>query len=913
MPVATDDEGTVKGAKEPENRGCSDQTSAANNSLPPSSPIDSWTEKSVGGDEPRAHVARGREGSVASYNTQGMWSAAGSVPGVFLFDDHEAGPREEGEIEEGTKAGGANADADADDEDEDEDEADREAYKKRMEKWEDFLSKQSAANPQSNLITTSRKRSWKGSVRSEERNRSARRPRREEGVEKAASVRLPSIQDLVGNPWGGAESGDDDRIRLPFPVHMSTPQNNHQSPLLNMRYQSGANMSGKAPTPHSVGTVAPAERHRAPVRLAGEGAGKRGPRAGAHRTRRASSYVDAMDMDLGDGESLLQSPDLRRARKERDRRELEELEERRRELQQAIREEEAIENDGWTPHRREHWQGGYAPELMGRSGTHADAPRPRKAVDDLNVCEESSGGERSEGELGVGDESSHYRSDQWSAVPNTKAWQYNEARRAREQGRREEGGGVPDRDTRDAQQWQAMDAPPAGQSEARRSEAAGQRETEWRNVGRPTSASQRGIGRGEGPMDFDDASWEGGVAGRRGGPGVGGAIPTIVAREEGVADMPVTVEDPHDARWEVHFEDPETLLRGQSADFVRIVWWDDAPTVIFAVYNYKYTANDAVLRHIETAVTNLTTVLTGEVGFHVVPPDPDRCYTLQSRDLPFVWAIRGLSEAGAWEMVKTRVATTKGVTIITYPRSLTNPRWVCGLGGFLRPDTAAIKSAVLGVLRSEYMVERLADLTRSNDLLNHIPEGRRVEYVIRSLEIKVSTTGEGAYVANIYMTPPTDDMDAWREWAEEMRVCRFNSFLCGAGVARKVFWCAGCRGVDHEDHDCVFPKMRGWKGPDAGSGSHTKQPIMGAARSVSRGGIGRARGNVPRGGMRNGAQSGWQGPSEHWDAGGGRNQNGYGRGGGPSGRGAGRGYGGHSARGMRGLKQGTWSPMVTRR
>ncbi|RDX48906.1 hypothetical protein OH76DRAFT_1418666 [Lentinus brumalis] len=890
VPVATDDEETLKGSQEPERRERGTPQNVADNELPSSSPIESFTDVNV---SPRStHQEVERESTVESYTTDDMWASTGNVPSSFLFDDHEAGPREEGEVEEAFPRMPRATVEDQDDELSDEE---REAYQRRVEKVDDLMSKHQTASSPSGLLTTLRKCSWNGSVASEERSRLSRGPRRETEGEKEAGVRLPSINELVGNPWRGNGDENGSSVRNPVPVHASTPRLNQQSPRSYFAYHSEADVSGKAPMPHSTSTVAPTVRSQARGAAAGEWAGERYPKTAARACSVSSHRSTAMDVEDLQGDPLLGTPSLRRARQERNRRELEELEERRSALQQALLDSPGECPDDPPLSSQQLWHGGYAPEMMrqGRGERH-EAPR-RKAVDSLldqnehpNAASSVNGGEHG------GNSASHR--DHWSAVPNTKAWQYREERRERERNERTEGRRV---FTGDGRFESGRD------SATPRHHASEVSSGRWETRSGPNRGPGARVGvfedeQDEEAMDFERSECFDEADGVRSGPlWTGGPMPSIVAREETATDLPVTVEDPNNDRWIIHFDDPEALIRGQSADFIKIVWLSQEPTVIFSVYNYKYTENDAVNRHIEAAVTNLTALLTGEKGFDVVPPDPESRNRLQSRDLPFTWAIRGLSEAGAWEMMRMGVATTRGVSIITHPRSLANPRWVCGLGGFLRPNPDAIKKTVLVFLRSEYMLSRLADLTRSSNSLRHIHEDNRVEYVLRSLKVKVTTTKEGSYVANIYITPPTDDMDAWREWAGEMRAHRFNAFICGAGVATRVFWCSGCRGVDHETEDCVFPRMKGWKGPDAGSGSHTKLQVEGLPRVAGNRGRGGQTATRARGAVRV-----WTGASGEQEYGG--NQSFFSRGGPAVGRGNGRGRGSKPGRGTRGNR---WHPM----
>ncbi len=874
--------------------------------LPPSSPIESWAKDEAEGATGRQ---KGRRGSTtASYTSSAMWSAAGSTPSTFLFDENEAGPREDGELQEAATT----PSAEQSDPEETQEGRGRNP-RSFVEKCDDVMSKHPYANTPSDCVTTPRKRSWAFSPVSEGRSRATQRLRLEEDVGNGAGMRLSSFHELAGNPWDGDENDRDRRRSIPAPVNMSTPRD-AQPPLRNVVYHSGANMSGKAPTPHYASTVASSvhsyARGEPDEERAGRQSGRSITRYTARTTPRSAApsrqYQDAMDMDEDeeedDGDALLLSPSRLRAQKERSRKELEELDERRRELKKAILEADSGEERGRRMGSHPQWRGGYAPELMGH-GRRGMQERPwGKAVDDLGGAGPVEDDESSEDESMNAVEAPPplKQNARWSAVPNTKAWLFMEEQRARERHQR-----APDREASwGATQPRASCAVEEGYP--RHMEELEQDREDWTAKEaelEEIEQSGRG-GQGGMRMDFGRMDWIGGGDPNRSGPVPGGAIPTVVAREEGITDMPVTVSDPHDDRWTVHFEDPETLLKGQSADFVRIVWWGAEPTVIFSVYNYKYTENGAINRHIEAAVSSMTTILTGETRFQVVPPDPEEGRKLSSRDLPFTWAIRGLSEAGAWEMVKIRVASSKGVTIITHPRSLNNPRWVCGLVGFLRPDEDAIKETVLGTLRSTYMLERLADLTRSNTVLSHIPEDRRVAHVLRSLEVKVTATKEGEYVANIYVLPPTDDMDAWREWADELRSCRFNAFLCGAGHARPAFWCAGCRGVDHETEGCFFPRMKGWKGPEAGSNSHTRLQIAG----LMRGSVGRGRGGTQRGSTRGGAPQIWtelNGNRGTWNS-----LAGPSRAPRPPGRGNGR--GGSAARGPRGLWRGHWSPAMRR-
>ncbi|RDX45814.1 hypothetical protein OH76DRAFT_1485966 [Lentinus brumalis] len=325
-------------------------------------------------------------------------------------------------------------------------------------------------------------------------------------------------------------------------------------------------------------------------------------------------------------------------------------------------------------------------------------------------------------------------------------------RRQATSGRDERDGNAEDPDWQDRRGVRAR----VYEDEARRDEddqpRRGRRHGEW----------YRGAG---GAMDIDEEEdecvWDGFEP--------EGAVPTAVARDPMAADFPVVLEDPANPKWCVHFDDPEALIMGQSADWIREIWKDTKPNVILSVYNYKYTDNGDINKLIEATVTKMTKLLTGETTFNVVPPDPERSYEIQRRELPFTWTIRGLTTGGARTMTNIRAASMNGLAFLTYPRAVRNPNWVCGLVGFLRPDINAISAAVLKVLRGEEMIQWLTSMTSRNAHLQAIPESRRVAHVISSLKVEMSKTDRGEDVANVYLIPPTDDMEEWHEAGMERK------------------------------------------------------------------------------------------------------------------------------------------------
>ncbi len=682
-----------------------------------------------------------------------------------------------------------------------------------------------------------------GSPLSEERDRSSRRPKREPSGVHQNAFKLPPIQELA-NPWGGTDSEGRYSFIFNQPVATtSTPRRSVSTHNTHTTLSYAANMSGHPPTPHSVGSS---------FRDDGEATGRHGRSASRQEQLREHSVA------FGEGRPLTTSregsPDA-----------LGLLEATDRPFRKACTLREVLADTTPAPSARLNeeerrgdvrWPGGYAPSVRG----------PRREHEDVGEGQRSERRGRTDAWQNADREESYFQ-----AIPNTKAWDF-----ASRRGERLGSEALRDEDER----MMTEDG-----------EAYSQHREDWEEGSRSnTHASMRGEALYD---DMHEANeYEEGYSGRtsRGPPDWNagpeyGAVPTAMAADDEAEDTPVLLDVPTDSKWATHFDDPETIVNGQSGEWTRVIWRDSKPIVLFTVFNYRYTKDGAINRHIESAVTSLTTFLTGETKIYVVPPEPETGYAIKPRDLPFVWVIRGLSERGARTMTRLRAISTKAVSIMTFPRVLGNPRWVCGLIGFMRRDVETIRAAVLHVLRSEHMMKRLEDLTSSSRQLDGMPQNRRVEYVIASLKITLATAEEDDFVANVYLFPPTDDMGRWREWAAEMRASRYNIFLNGSGIAKKVFWCAGCRGVDHENGECPFPAMKGWKGPMAGDRSHMRESF-GKAR---RGGPGGGRGLHPSGGEPRPIGGGrGRAPTGYWE------QDGYGRG---------RGGGNQRGQGSRGAWQ----------
>ncbi len=799
-----------------------------------------------------------------SFDSGPLWATLSPIlrtsgsPAIAQFDEHESAVYEEGEVQERDETPPSNQNASR---------SAQETCEEETMRLQDVVGEHARTDLTAEPMSTACKRSWMGSPPTEEVLRPARRHKHEHHTVQKKALRLPSIDEMVANPWGGLGNADRDSFRFGMPVSSSTPKPGVEaqySTPTQYEFARHTNQSGQPPTPFSFGTLSSetGNAHHA----------KGHKNAGYDRTGTALGFEDAgyaTDRSVGADEDMGGLLEERQRRASATRRNLRDvLTDPEPGLEMRQRDEPPHRDPFWRARRGEaRFSGGY---VSGRGDAEVlDGHGARSlAVDDLEKPT---------------DEDRRSRADSYfSAIPNTKAWDYRATRHASRMRRDERG----QERMQDDEGPNDLDAPDYFGCDGRTMDDTREHERDD-NVSRMRSASMASArdydqesyrGRDvpkarQNTQAWDEGSWrapdvEGEHYGWYGPSEDYGATPTAMEGDEEGDDKPVLLDDPRDSKWAVHFDDPETLLCGQSGDWTRVLWRDPEPSVMFTVFNYRYTKDGPTNRHIEASVTALTELITGESGFHVVPPDPEWKTSIKVRDLPFVWVIRGLSAEGATAMTRLRVISTRAVSIITYPRYISNPRWVCGLVGFLRPDVDAIKAAVLQVLRTDDMLRRLEYLTSTNKQLEGIPKDRRVDYIIGTLRIKISVANDGEHIANVYIFPPTNDLGQWREWAGVMRSSRYNVFLNGTGMARKVFWCAGCRGVDHEAEECPLPTMRGWKGPDAGERSHTLNIIpRGQAGKPVRG-----RGAVPMRGQPAYGHGKGRGTNGEWTRGAGRGQ-----------------------------------------
>ncbi|KAI0718958.1 hypothetical protein C8T65DRAFT_736986 [Cerioporus squamosus] len=735
-------------------------------SLPSSSPPRSQSQD---GDEvvSDVHRVRGSGHSVASGDSAPLWAALDSpprtAPALAQFDEHEFTSYEDGELANEEASPKANQVAT-------QSRLDEEA-RERADRLDKYMGEYGRVSYRDDE-PTARKRSWTGTAVSEENRRSARRPRIVSQDRPPPPV-LPPIRELIGNPWIGMGDGKERNSSLQSPVPVSTPKHPAFVRDLNsFQYDMFANVSGHPPTLRgsSIDTSV----------ITSAGDAKRPSVSSRASVRSETSGMVVDDEPAHFRSSLLERPSGRRRFPGVVRDTSENVGPWN--LRDALEENESCRPGSMERDQENFWRGGYRPRNW---DTERARPTSRTGEEENRPWMAGDGGVDPAGRFSC-----------FSALPNTKAWDYR-----RDAARQAEFGD------------HSFPATPASRTSTFNDAGADEDLGAGVSERGGDSSYARRAGRSHAVLSGSEEDEDGAA------PGKGGVVgpewwqearttrlPTALMKEKDVEDVPRVVDNPHSDRWTIHLSDPEEKYAGMSMEWMKTIWMDGCPTVFFTVFNYRFTKNQEINRHIEANVTAMTTHLTGESGFHVVPPDPEWRHELRARDLPYLWVIRGLSEAAAWEMVKLRVISARGVSIITHPKAIENPKFVCGLAGFLRPDVKTTKAAVLSVLESEYMLKRLADLVRTCDRLGHLSIVKRVERVIESLDIRFMATKEDGYVANVYILPPSDDLDEWRGWAEEMRACRFNVFLNGTGSARKAFWCGGCRGLTTRIRSAPSPR-----------------------------------------------------------------------------------------------------------
>ncbi|TFK80412.1 hypothetical protein K466DRAFT_569670 [Polyporus arcularius HHB13444] len=214
----------------------------------------------------------------------------------------------------------------------------------------------------------------------------------------------------------------------------------------------------------------------------------------------------------------------------------------------------------------------------------------------------------------------------------------------------------------------------------------------------------------------------------------------------------------------IYHDDPESHLRGMALEWLKEVWNDPPSTdVLVHVYNYRYSEDDVLNRRVAAALRSALERITGESGFDVVPPEPEEGASRRARDLPTLWAIRGLTPNGTAAAVSRGVWSYQSISFFASPRAATPQNWLFALEGFLEGNALKIRAAVLRVLQEESMERWLAEMLRAHPAYEGRSTRRAMSELLSSLRVDITQLGNGNYVANVFMRAPTRrDIEASR-------------------------------------------------------------------------------------------------------------------------------------------------------
>ncbi|KAI0691362.1 hypothetical protein C8T65DRAFT_745485 [Cerioporus squamosus] len=232
----------------------------------------------------------------------------------------------------------------------------------------------------------------------------------------------------------------------------------------------------------------------------------------------------------------------------------------------------------------------------------------------------------------------------------------------------------------------------------------------------------------------------------------------------------------------IHHDDPESRIRGMALDWMRELWGDTPHTdVLVQVYNYRYSEDDVLNGRVSEALRWAVEQITGETDFDVVPPEPEEGARRRTRDLPNIWAIRGLTPRGTAAAIERGTWSFESISFIATPRSTTMQTWLFMLEGFLAGNPQKIRMAVLRVLREESMQRWITDMISANPAFADWSPSRAMDEILDSLEVEVMQLGNGTFLANVFIRSPTRSLREWCRWVAELRARRYRSFAIGTG------------------------------------------------------------------------------------------------------------------------------------
>ncbi|TFK84936.1 hypothetical protein K466DRAFT_566922 [Polyporus arcularius HHB13444] len=201
--------------------------------------------------------------------------------------------------------------------------------------------------------------------------------------------------------------------------------------------------------------------------------------------------------------------------------------------------------------------------------------------------------------------------------------------------------------------------------------------------------------------------------------------------------------------------------------------------------------------------------VTNEKNVWVVPPRPT---TAPVGDVcAIAWFVRGLTKAGAAKLLDMRLITTQLVTFFVFPHSV-EPRLVLTLGGFWSNIGGQIEEMIETTFRGPEIYDILAQCAEVTPMFNGMETERAVNYLLETLEVKVSTLPDRLIFACAYLAFPGVEATTWRYLRNAIASVPFDNGYNSRGTTWS-FRCGVCGANDHPEVLCVWPTLDGWLGP----------------------------------------------------------------------------------------------------
>ncbi len=266
---------------------------------------------------------------------------------------------------------------------------------------------------------------------------------------------------------------------------------------------------------------------------------------------------------------------------------------------------------------------------------------------------------------------------------------------------------------------------------------------------------------------------------------------------------------PHDGYPLICHNDTDSVVAGTDALFLASLHADmeDEP-IPFRIPMVDGVPPEAMVRDIIMRVRLTLSDLTGEAEFFITPP---QLSLVPGDQVPSVWFVRGLSPQGAAILSTIPVISNPSITLFIY-RLTATPSLVITLGGLASNVGQQIENMVWTTFTHPHVRAVITDLLEANPIFAGIPSNMGVNFVLETLEVRVTVLDNGAIVVNVYLQSPGAEPEGWCYLRASVARMPFVDGFNALAVVR-AYRCDVCTGDDHPMHACRFPTLSGWRGP----------------------------------------------------------------------------------------------------